>query len=106
MKRLLRISSVLACVISALLLTTVVVLIVKAATGHRAPLRGGLPSGHAAAAFAAWVAITIVADPYAHSGLVSMLAFLMALLVAQSRVEAGIHSAVEASSEMISSKRS
>ena len=79
----------------ALLLTTVVVLVVKAATGHRAPLRGGLPSGHAAAAFAAWAAITIVADPYAHSGLVSMLAFLMALLVAQSRVEAGIHSALE-----------
>jgi diacylglycerol kinase (ATP) len=79
----------------ALLLTTVIVLVVKAATGHAALLRGGLPSGHAAAAFAGWAAITIVADPYAHSGLVSMLAFLMALLVAQSRVESGIHSALE-----------
>ncbi len=79
----------------ALLLTTVIVLVIKAATGHAALLRGGLPSGHAAAAFAGWTAITIVADPYAHSGLVSMLAFLMALLVAQSRVEAGIHSALE-----------
>jgi diacylglycerol kinase (ATP) len=82
-------------VAGALLLTILAVLAVKAFTGHGAPLRGGLPSGHAAAAFAAWTAITIVTDPYAHGGLVSMLAFLMALLVAQSRVEAGIHSAVE-----------
>lgn len=82
-------------VAGALLLTIVVVLIVKATTGHMSPLRGGLPSGHAAAAFAAWAAITILVDPYAHSGLVSALAFVMALLVAQSRVEAGIHSALE-----------
>ncbi len=82
-------------VAGALLLTVVAVLAVKAFTGHRSPLRGGLPSGHAAAAFAAWAAITIIADPFAHAGLVSMLAFLMALLVAQSRVEAGIHSALE-----------
>ncbi len=30
-----------------------------------------------------------------HAALISTLAFMMALLVAQSRVEAGIHSAVE-----------
>jgi len=82
-------------VAGAVLLTIVVVLVVKAASGHGAPLRGGLPSGHAAVAFAGWTAITIVIDPFAHAGLVSMLAFLMALLVAQSRVEAGIHSAFE-----------
>ena len=82
-------------VAGAILLTIVVVLVVKAASGHGTPLRGGLPSGHAAVAFAGWTAITIIADPFAHAGLVSMLAFLMALLVAQSRVEAGIHSAIE-----------
>ncbi len=82
-------------VAGAVLLTIVAVLVVKAATGQGTPLRGGLPSGHAAVAFAGWTAITIIADPFAHAGLVSMLAFLMALLVAQSRVEAGIHSAVE-----------
>jgi diacylglycerol kinase (ATP) len=82
-------------VAGAVLLTIVVVLVIKAATGQGTPLRGGLPSGHAAVAFAGWTAITIIADPFAHAGLVSMLAFLMALLVAQSRVEAGIHSAVE-----------
>lgn len=82
-------------VAGAVLLTIVAVLVVKAATGHGLPLRGGLPSGHAAVAFAGWTAITIIADPFAHAGLVSMLAFLMALLVAQSRVEAGIHSSLE-----------
>ena len=82
-------------VAGAVLLTIVAVLAVKAATGHGMPLRGGLPSGHAAVAFAGWTAITIIADPFAHAGLVSMLAFLMALLVAQSRVEAGIHSSLE-----------
>jgi diacylglycerol kinase (ATP) len=82
-------------VAGAVLLTIIAVLAVKAATGHGTPLRGGLPSGHAAVAFAGWTAITIIADPFAHAGLVSMLAFLMALLVAQSRVEAGIHSAFE-----------
>ena len=82
-------------VAGAVLLTIVVVLAIKAATGQGTPLRGGLPSGHAAVAFAGWTAITIIADPFAHAGLVSMLAFLMAMLVAQSRVEAGIHSAVE-----------
>jgi diacylglycerol kinase (ATP) len=82
-------------VAGALLLTIVVVLVIKAATGHGTPLRGGLPSGHAAVAFAGWTAITIIADPFAHAGLVSLLAFLMALLVAQSRIEAAIHSAIQ-----------
>jgi diacylglycerol kinase (ATP) len=54
-----------------------------------------MPSGHAAAAFAAWAAVTIIAEPLRHAALVSTLAFLMALLVAQSRVEAGIHSLAE-----------
>ena len=34
---------------------------VKALTGRGTALRGGLPSGHAAVAFAAWVAVTFVA---------------------------------------------
>jgi diacylglycerol kinase (ATP) len=82
-------------VLAALILTVLAAIAIKAATGRGTPLRGGLPSGHAAAAFAAWAAITIVAEPLRHSALISMLAFLMALLVAQSRVEAGIHSGIE-----------
>jgi len=75
--------------------TVIAAIAIKAATGRGTPLRGGLPSGHAAAAFAAWAAITIISDPLRHATLISTLAFLMALLVAQSRVEAGIHSVLE-----------
>jgi diacylglycerol kinase (ATP) len=82
-------------VVVALIVTVALTVALKAATGRGTPLRGGFPSGHAAAAFAAWTAITFVSEPLRHSALVSTLAFLMALLVAQSRVEAGFHSALE-----------
>jgi diacylglycerol kinase (ATP) len=82
-------------VVMALLLTVLAAIVIKAATGRGTPLRGGWPSAHAAAAFAAWTAITIIAEPLRHAAMISLLAFMMALLVAQSRVEAGIHSAVE-----------
>lgn len=82
-------------VIAALLLTVMASIAIKASTGRGTPLRGGWPSAHAAAAFAAWAAITIISDPLRHAALLSILAFLMAMLVAQSRVEAGIHSVVE-----------
>ncbi|HEU0193013.1 MAG TPA: diacylglycerol kinase [Gaiellales bacterium] len=76
----------------------VVILIViasKAFFNTGTPLRGGLPSGHAAVAFGGWAAITFATHSYANQVLVSTLAFLMALLVAQSRVEAGIHTPLE-----------
>jgi diacylglycerol kinase (ATP) len=82
-------------VVVAVIVTVALVIALKAITGRGTPLRGGFPSGHAAAAFAAWTAITFVTEPLQHSALVSTLAFLMALLVAQSRVEAGFHSALE-----------
>ena len=47
--------------IVALVITVIVVLGVKAWTGSGAPLRGGLPSGHAAVAFAGWIALTYIA---------------------------------------------
>jgi diacylglycerol kinase (ATP) len=78
----------------ALVLTVFVVIATKAWTGRGTPLRGGLPSGHAALAFAGWMAATyIVGD--SHRFVVSALTFIMALLVAQTRVESGIHSALE-----------
>ena len=79
----------------ALALTTIAVIATKALTGRGTPLRGGLPSGHAALAFGAWMAITFVTADFQHRVLISTLAFLMALLVAQTRVEAGVHSARE-----------
>ena len=78
----------------ALVLTVIIVIATKAWTGRGTPLRGGLPSGHAAVAFAGWMAATyIVGD--SHRFVVSALTFLMALLVAQTRVESGVHSALE-----------
>ena len=81
----------------ALVLTVILVIATKAWTGRGTPLRGGLPSGHAAVAFAAWVAATYVVGD-SHRFVVSALTFIMALLVAQTRVESGIHSTLEVAS--------
>jgi diacylglycerol kinase (ATP) len=81
----------------ALVLTIILVLATKAYTGRGTPLRGGLPSGHAAVAFGGWMAITNVVGGSRHWFLVSSLTFLMALLVAQTRVESGVHSFLEVS---------
>ncbi|HZB36307.1 MAG TPA: diacylglycerol kinase [Gaiellaceae bacterium] len=79
----------------ALVLTIVLVIAAKAYTGRGRPLRGGLPSGHAAVAFAGWMAVTYILGYSTHWFLISSLTFIMALLVAQTRVEAGFHSFVE-----------
>jgi diacylglycerol kinase (ATP) len=78
----------------ALVLVLLVVIATKAWTGSGTPLRGGLPSGHAALAFAGWMAATYVINDD-HRFLISSLTFIMALLVAQTRVESGVHSALE-----------
>jgi diacylglycerol kinase (ATP) len=79
----------------ALAVTVIVVIATKAVSGRGTPLRGGLPSGHAAVAFAGWMATTLVLKDSSHQFLVSSLTLIMALLVAQTRVESGVHSAVE-----------
>jgi diacylglycerol kinase (ATP) len=78
----------------ALAVTVAGVIAAKAWTGRGTPLRGGLPSGHAALAFAAWISVTYVAGSH-HRFIVCSIAFVMALLVAQTRVESGVHSAFE-----------
>jgi diacylglycerol kinase (ATP) len=78
----------------ALVLTVIIVIATKAWTGRGTPLRGGLPSGHAAVAFAGWMAATYIVND-SHRFVVSALTFIMALLVAQTRVESGVHSAFE-----------
>jgi diacylglycerol kinase (ATP) len=77
----------------ALMVTILLVIATKALTRRGTPLRGGLPSGHSAVAFAGWMAVTYVVND--HRFLISTLAFVMALLVAQTRIEAGFHSALE-----------
>jgi diacylglycerol kinase (ATP) len=80
--------------IVALVVTVIIVIALKDWTGSGTPLHGGLPSGHAAVAFAAWIAATYVAGQ-SHRFLVSSIALVMALLVAQTRIEAGVHSSTE-----------
>ena len=82
----------------ALVLTTALVIAMKALSGRGSPLRGGWPSGHAAVAFAGWMAVTLLLDDTEHRFLVSSLALIMALLVAQTRIEAGVHSTLEVAS--------
>jgi diacylglycerol kinase (ATP) len=77
----------------ALVLTILLVIATKAVTHRGTPLRGGLPSGHASVAFAIWMAVTLIVETQRF--LVSSLVLIGALLVAQTRVEAGIHSALE-----------
>ena len=78
----------------ALVVTVILVIAAKAYTGRGRPLSGGLPSGHAAVAFAGWMAATLIIGD-SHRFLISTLTFIMAMLVAQTRVESGIHSALE-----------
>jgi diacylglycerol kinase (ATP) len=80
--------------LAALILTVIIVIATKAYTGRGTPLRGGLPSGHSALAFAGWIAATYVAGQN-HRFLISTIALIMALLVAQTRVESGVHSTLE-----------
>jgi diacylglycerol kinase (ATP) len=78
-----------------LVLIVLAVIATKAYTGSGTPLRGGLPSGHAAVAFGGWMAITNIVGDSRHWFLISTVTFMMALLVAQTRVESGIHSLLE-----------
>ncbi|HSE81153.1 MAG TPA: diacylglycerol kinase [Gaiellaceae bacterium] len=77
----------------ALILVILIVIASKALTGRGTPLSGGLPSGHAALAFGGFTAITFIVED--ERVVVSFVALIMALLVAQTRVESGIHSTSE-----------
>ncbi len=63
----------------------------KAYFGRGSPFQGGAVSGHAALGFAGATLIALLSA----SPLVTLLAFFLALLISQSRVEAGIHSTLE-----------
>jgi diacylglycerol kinase (ATP) len=79
----------------ALVLVVAAVIAAKAVSQRGTPLSGGLPSGHAAVAFAGFAAVTLTVGDGPHHVLVAGLALLMALLVAQTRVESGVHSVGE-----------
>jgi diacylglycerol kinase (ATP) len=75
----------------ALGVVVLLVLLGKAVTHSPSSFAGGMPSGHAAVAFAGWAAASFIAADGRYGGLVSVIALLMALLVSQSRVESGTH---------------
>src|SRR5215217_1527192 len=79
----------------ALVVVALAVLLGKAYTRASNPFLGGMPSGHAAVAFAGWVAVSFSAAEGRFGGLISFTTLLMALLVCQSRIEAGIHTTYE-----------
>lgn len=74
---------------------TLIVLLVKAFTHAPNSFAGGMPSGHSAVSFAGWVAASFIASDGRYGGIVSVIALLMALLVCQSRVESGTHTAYQ-----------
>ena len=75
----------------ALSVVVIIVVIIKAFLGKGEPLRGGMPSGHAAVSFSIWVAAVYLT----HSLPVGILTFLLALMVSWSRWTSGIHRPIE-----------
>lgn len=75
----------------AVILVLIVVIISKAYFGKGHPLRGGMPSGHSAIAFSTWVAVTYITENF----IGSLLSFVLAVLIAQSRVAVKAHSPLE-----------
>ncbi len=67
------------------------IIIIKAMFNKGTPLRGGFPSGHAAIAFSIWLIVSFLTlNP-----VVSLLTFILALIIALSRISSGIHTKIE-----------
>lgn len=74
-----------------LAIVSIATLIVKAIFGEGTPLKGGMPSGHSAIGFSIATIIAIVTE----EPTVIILSYLMASLLAQSRVDSKVHSIIE-----------
>ncbi len=67
------------------------IIIIKALFNKGTPLRGGFPSGHSAVAFSIWLTISFLTlNPVA-----SLLTFILAFIIALSRISSGIHTKTE-----------
>jgi diacylglycerol kinase (ATP) len=77
------------------LISTILVLIsivvLKAYFGKGHPLRGGLPSGHAAIAFSFWIAVTFITESFS----ASLFCFVLAVFIAHSRITTKAHDLFE-----------
>jgi len=76
---------------ASLCIVLLTVIIAKAINQKGTFLRGGLPSGHSALAFSLFASITLVSG----DALVATLSGILAILVAQSRLQSGIHNFFE-----------
>lgn len=78
-------------VIVILILVSMTVILSKAVIGEGTPLRGGMPSGHSAIGFSLATIISYLTE----SPIAIAVSFIMAILLAQSRVDSDVHSAKE-----------
>jgi diacylglycerol kinase (ATP) len=78
-----------------LFIVVLLAIALKAVTHRGTAFRGGLPSVHAAVAFGSWVAVTFVAAGTTFALPISAITLVLAVLVAQSRVQAKIHTLTE-----------
>ena len=69
----------------------IIVIIIKALLGKGEPLRGGMPSGHAAVSFSIWAASMNLTK----STIVGAVTLLVAVIVSWSRWSSGIHRPIE-----------
>jgi diacylglycerol kinase (ATP) len=75
----------------ALAVVIILVIMLKAIIGKGEPLRGGMPSGHAAVSFSVWTAVFYLSG----SVPIILLTFLLAVLVSWGRWSSGIHRPIE-----------
>jgi diacylglycerol kinase (ATP) len=73
------------------ILVFISIVVLKAYFGKGHPLRGGMPSGHAAIAFSFWVATTYITESFN----ASLFSFTLAFLIARSRIAVKAHSTME-----------
>ncbi|MEG0772397.1 diacylglycerol kinase [Clostridium sp.] len=74
-----------------LVVVSIATVVVKAIYDEGTPLKGGMPSGHSAIAFSVATTITLLTD----EPLIMILSYLLAAIVAQSRVDSEVHSILE-----------
>lgn len=68
-----------------------IVIMLKATLGEGTPIRGGMPSGHTAVAFS----LSAMMGYISQNHVILTLSFILALIVAQSRVDSRIHTFLE-----------
>jgi diacylglycerol kinase (ATP) len=74
-----------------LVIVVIVTIFVKAVFGEGTPLKGGMPSGHSTIGFSIATTIALITE----EPISIVLAYMLALIIAQSRVDSEVHSAFE-----------